>query len=82
MSDGSADSIRSPLRAPQLKTSNLGEDERTLAVDADDLQSKGSYEMARDKRVAQLKQMFRPVEESAETLYVLSLSSLPSCSFH
>lgn len=68
MSECSANSIRSPLRKPKFITSNLGDSEHTLAVVADDCQSKGSYKTARDKRVAELRKLLRPVEEVAKTL--------------
>ena len=50
------------------KTSNKEENEHTFAIDGDDCQTKGSYETAWDKRIAELRKMFRPVEEAAETL--------------
>lgn len=68
MAAGSGDSIRSPLKSYATKTSNLEESEHTFAVEQDDCQSKGSYETARDKRVAELRKMFKPVAEAAETL--------------
>ena len=70
MADCSGDSVRSPLKTPVTKTSNPGESVHTFAVDASDCQSKGSYETARDKRVAKLKEMFKPVQEATKTLSV------------
>ena len=68
MADCSGDSVRSPPKKPVTKTSNPGEREHTFEVDAADCQSKGSYETARDKRVAKLKELFKPVQEAAKTL--------------
>ncbi len=67
-SEDSGDSVRSPLKNYATKTSTLGESVHTSADDAGDCPSKGLYEEARDKRVAELKKMFKPVEEAAETL--------------
>lgn len=61
MSDYSLDSIRSPLKTPVTKTMNPSESVHTFAMDYGDGQSKGSYETARDKRVGELKEMFKPV---------------------
>ena len=68
LSEDSGDSVRLPLKNYATKTSTLGESVHTSADDAGDCPSKGSYEEARDKRVAELKKMFKPVEEAAETL--------------
>ena len=81
IADWSGDSIRSPLKTHAPKTSNLEESEHTFALDGDDCQSKGSYETARDKRVAKMRKMFRPVEEAAESLYLLSLFLFPLVCF-
>lgn len=74
MADYSGDSVRSPIKRQYTNTSNPDESTHTLAVDDDDCQSKGSYEMARDKRVAELEKMFMPVQQAADTLSVLPLS--------
>ena len=68
MAHCSADSVRSPLKRPVTKTSNPCESVHTCAVDVGDCNSKGSYETARDKRVAKLKELFKPVQEAAKTL--------------
>lgn len=68
MAEYSGDSVRSPLKRHATKTSNPGESVHTSPVDVGDCQSKGSYEEARDRRVAELKKMFKPMEEAAETL--------------
>lgn len=78
MSECSGESIRSPLRKPKFETSNLGESKHTFVVNANDCQTKGSYETACDKRVAQLKRMFRLVVEAAE---LCKFSPLLSCCF-
>lgn len=68
MAENSGDSVRSPLKRHKTKTSNPGANEHTSPVDSGDCPSKGSYEEARDIRVAKLKKMFKPVEEAAESL--------------
>lgn len=55
MADYSGDSVRSPLKTAVTKTLNPGESVHTFTVDAGDCQSKGSYETAHDKRVAEMK---------------------------
>ena len=79
MASYSGDSILSPLKTHVTNTSNPGESVHTVAVDDVDCQSKGSYETACDKRVAELQKMFKPVQEAAEALSVLFLSTLLSC---
>ena len=80
MADYSGDSVRSPMKTHVTNTSNPGESIHTLAVDDGECQSKGLYETARDKCVAELKKMFMPVQEAAETLLVLPLhSSISYC---
>ena len=74
MADYSGDSVRSPIKRQYTNTSNPDKSTHTLAVDDEDCQSKGSYETARDKRVAELKKMFMPVQQAADTLSVLPLS--------
>lgn len=64
----SGESIRLPLKIPVTKTSKPVESVHTLSEDTGDCQSKGSYETARDRRVAELKEMFKPVQEAAKTL--------------
>jgi hypothetical protein len=68
MAHNSAVSIHSPLKIHVPKTSNQGDSVHTFESDAEECQSKGSYETARDKRVAELKEMFKPVQEAANTL--------------
>ena len=74
MADYSGHSVRSPMKTHVTNTSNPCENIHTLVIDDGECQSKGSYETARDKRVAELKKMFMPVQEAAETLLVLPLS--------
>ena len=81
MASYSGDSVLSPLKTHVTNTSNPSESVHTLAVDDADCQSKGSYETARDKRVAELQKLFKPVQEAALTLSVLFLSPLLSCCF-
>lgn len=76
MADSSGDSVRSLLKKHATKTSNQCDSVHTFPEDAADSQSKGSYETARDRRVAELKAMFKPVEEAAKTLSVLLLSPI------
>lgn len=71
MSNYSVDSVRLPLKTSITKTLNPSKNIHTFAVDVGDCQSKGSYETARDKRAAKLKEMFKPVHDAAITLLVL-----------
>ena len=68
MIDYSGDSVGSPLKTPVTQKLYPSESVRTSADDVVDCQSKGSYETARDKRVAELRQMFKPLQEAANTL--------------
>lgn len=77
----SGDSVRSPLKTHVTNTSNPGDSVHTLVVDDGECQSKGSYETARDKRVAELKKYFKPVQDAAESLLVLPLCPILSCCF-
>lgn len=81
MADYSGDSLRSPIKRHVTNTSNPHESVHTLPVDDGECQSKGSYETARDIRVAELKKMFMLVQQAADTLSVLPLSPLLSCCF-
>ena len=68
MFDYSGDSVGSPLKTPVTNKLNPSESIHTCAEDAGDCQSKGSYETTRDKRVAELREMFKPMQEAAKSL--------------
>lgn len=66
--DNSMDSVRSPLKSAQQNYAKNDESIHTSNVDGGDDPVKGEYEMARDKRVAALQEMFKPVQEAANAL--------------
>ena len=66
--DKSVDSIRSPLKQSLNSASKNDKSIHTLNVCGDDDSVKGEYEMARDKRVAEIQKMFRPVHEATRAL--------------
>ena len=68
MMDYSGDSVGSPIKTHVAHKLYPSESVHTSAEVPSDCQSKGSYETARDKRVAELRQMFKPVQDAANTL--------------
>ena len=66
--DYSGDSVGSPIKTHVPHKLNISESVHTSAEVAGDCQSKGSYETARDKRVAELREMFKPVQDAAIAL--------------
>lgn len=66
--DYSIDSVRSPIKHALNSVATNVESLHTLNVEVVAGLVKGEYEMARDKRVAEIQAMFRPVEEAARAL--------------
>lgn len=66
--DYSIDSVRSPIKPALNSVATNVESLHTLNVEVVAGLVKGEYEMARDKRVAEIQAMFRPVEEAARAL--------------
>ena len=66
--DYNIDSVRSPIKPALNSAATNVESLHTLNVEVAAGLVKGEYEMARDKRVAQIQAMFRPVEEAARAL--------------
>lgn len=66
--DYNIDSVRSPIKPTLNSVATNVESLHTLNVEVVAGLVKGEYEMARDKRVAQIQAMFRPVEEAARAL--------------
>lgn len=60
--------VHSPLKTPLNNVAQKGDSVHTFGVDVGDGPAKGSYELARDKRVAEIQQLFRPVHEAATAL--------------
>ena len=66
--DYSTDSVRSPTK-PVLSSAARGvESVHTSYVKGACDVEKGEYERARDKRVAEIQEMFKPVQEAARAL--------------
>lgn len=64
----SLNSVQSPLKIPHSTEPKVGGSEHTLCVDEGDEARKGDYELARDRRVAALQELLRPVETAATAL--------------
>ena len=64
----SINSVQSPLKPPLSSAPKMGGSVHTLSVDGGDGPLKGDYELARDRRVAQLQEMLRPVQTAATAL--------------
>lgn len=62
------DYVRSPLKVSLNSVAKNSESVHTLNVDGVDSPVKGECELARDKRVAEIQEMFRPVQEAARAL--------------
>jgi hypothetical protein len=62
------DYVRSPLKVSLNNVAKNSESVHTLNVDGVDNPVMGEYELARDKRVAKIQEMFRPVQEAARAL--------------
>ena len=60
--------MQSPLKIPHSTEPKVGGSEHTLCVDEGDEARKGDYELARDRRVAALQELLRPVETAATAL--------------
>lgn len=54
LSNYSMDSVHSPLKRPLNYAAQKGDSVHTFGVDVGDGPPKGSYELARDKRVAEI----------------------------
>ena len=68
MMDYSGDSVGSPIKTPVPHKLYPSDSVHTSPEVPSDCHSKGSYETARDKRVAELRQMFKPIQDAAKTL--------------
>ena len=66
--DYSMDSVRSPIKPALTSAARSVESVHTSDEEAAGIQLKGEYELARDKRVAEIQQMFKPVQEAARAL--------------
>ena len=62
----SMNSVQSPLKAPLSSAAKMGGSVHTLCVDEEN--DKGDYELARDRRVAALQEILRPVQTAAAAL--------------
>lgn len=57
-----------PLKTPLNGATKNNESIHTFGVDVRDGPLKGQYELARDKRVAEIHEMFKRVQEAAKAL--------------
>ena len=64
----SLNSVQSPLKPRHNEGANMGQNSHTCETDAREDTLKGDYERARDKRVAALQEMLKPVQTAATTL--------------
>lgn len=64
----STDSVRSPVKHDLNSAARVGYSVHTSDVEVLGDVEKGEYEMARDKRVAEIQAMFKPVQEAARAL--------------
>ena len=64
----SLNSVQSPLKPRHNGGAKMGQSSHTCGVDAGEAAVKGDYELARDKRVAALQEMLKPVQTAATAL--------------
>lgn len=61
-------SVQSPLKPRQNEGAKKGDSGHTWGVDVGEASLKGEYEVARDKRVAALQELLKPVQTAATSL--------------
>jgi hypothetical protein len=64
----SLNSVQSPLKPRHNEGARMGQSSHTCGVEAGEDALKGEYERARDKRVAALQEMLKPVQTAATSL--------------
>ena len=62
------DPVRSPIKPTATSGERIVESVHTSDEEVGGDPVKGEYEMARDKRVAEIQEMFKPVQEAARAL--------------
>lgn len=66
--DYSTDYVRSPIKRIRTSAARAVESVHTSDDEFVGDTVKGEYELAREKRVAEIQQMFKPVQEAAKAL--------------